>query len=188
MTNCLGKCFESHPDYTYYTQLCLANFTSFSQNCTEIKARLLAFLDNTCKNECEIPCKISVYNVDLSYLNYPSKAETEALKTNPLIMTKYPGNVSLITRHILSDRMLRVRLHLKTLEIAITEISPQSQFADLISTVGGTLGCFLGASLLSLVDLSEFAIRIVYLILKEVARVLFSSEKRKIMTTTRVEP
>lgn len=77
-----------------------------------------------------------------------------AILENPFLKEKYPN----MTKSALASRLISFEVFYTSLEYTMISQSPRYLFIDLVSSLGGTLGVFLGASLLSLMEVIEFFI------------------------------
>lgn len=98
----------------------------------------LSFNYSSCKDECPITCE-----------------------------TKY---FTMITNHHYNQYnsdTFKLFLYFKTLKYtSITQI-PKYTFTDLVSSIGGTLGLFVGLRLLSFVDILQFLLEMLFLVVKK---------------------
>ena len=67
------------------------------------------------------------------------------------------------TKNYTKENLLKVSIRLDSLGYTQISKSEKTTFENLISSIGGTLGCFLGASLLSLVEIGEVMLNLAFI-------------------------
>lgn len=90
---------------------------------------------------CPEPCDVTKYNADLSYGKFPSWASNKL----------YSNNSKEIMEHY-SRSVLSLDIYYKELYHQVLEQTPQTNLENLLGELGGLLGLYLGASLLTLVE------------------------------------
>ena len=122
------------------------------QNSTDRSCRLKQI--PICKPKCPQKCIADQYDITTSFSNFPTEYYFER------------RNKSVNNFERLKTTVLRLRISVKNLNVNIVEQHPEMVFNDLLSAIGGTLGCFLGASLLSIVEISEVGYELLVGLLK----------------------
>lgn len=131
--NCIGK------NFAYF----------FSQN-----------VKTVCSSECPLECDSISYAVSVSYSNYPTMAYTNYLKNNSLFRSKFSKDAN-ITYDMLKRNILAVNIFYESLSYKHILELVKTEFVDLISNIGGTLGLFLGTSFLSFVEVIDMFLQVV---------------------------
>ncbi|CAF0860551.1 unnamed protein product [Brachionus calyciflorus] len=106
------------------------------------------------KDKCPLECKTIKYNLIKSEGRYPSPAYGKDLKNNPRIKRLF-NNLTNITLEHLRENTLALNIYYETLKQTEIEEYESMSIQILISTIGGTLGLFLGISLLSFFEFIE---------------------------------
>jgi hypothetical protein len=122
--------------------ICISNGAFYSTLTTEEKSIL-------CPRECD-----SV-NFDLKFTFSPlSTRFIRELRKHPNVISKYQ-DISLVTDEQISNSVIMLDIYFESL--TYTEIAevPVFTIINLISNIGGTLGLFLGLSLLSFIEIVE---------------------------------
>lgn len=70
----------------------------------------------------------------------------------------------------LKTEMLNLFIYYETMEQTVIDQSPQTTVSDLISNVGGTLGLFLGLSIISFVEIGQLIVDIIMIFIKRCSR------------------
>lgn len=83
-----------------------------------------------------------------------SDGYAERLLETTLVKEKYPN----IAEPELEKMLISFEVFFTSLQTTVISQNPSTSLLDLISSLGGTLGIFLGASLLSLCEIIEFFI------------------------------
>lgn len=124
---------------------------------------MAAFLDfkknegkNNCEKECPLECSSIEFSIEKSFAGFPSREYAEELMDND-----FPTYESLQQSLLHLDIKYNVNIEYTTIseKEAVTLI-------DMIANIGGTLGLFIGISLLSFVELVEILIKIGSIIIK----------------------
>lgn len=103
--------------------------------------------DSDCN--CEPACQEINYNVQISSLAFPSELGMNELQKR---------NISRKTFHDIKSNVMVLRIYFGGMEYTLTEQQPAMSTGQLIADIGGQLGLFLGASLITVVEFLEFFI------------------------------
>jgi hypothetical protein len=111
-------------------------------------------------NLCPVECESVEYKISTTTSGPLSKTYLQYLRNHPNIIAKY-ANISEVTDEQLAASIVRLNVYYN--DLGYTEISelPNSTLINLISSIGGTLGLFLGMSLLSGVELLDLIFQII---------------------------
>ncbi|RUS89275.1 hypothetical protein EGW08_002949 [Elysia chlorotica] len=97
---------------------------------------------------CPKECHTVTYSADVSYANIASMfVEQQALKDNLTIFTSS-----------LRENVVDLTIFFKTLNILENEQEPEMSLVSILGDLGGQMGLFLGASILSVTELAEFVL------------------------------
>lgn len=117
-----------------------------------------SFKHKECLNNCPPECEDISFSLSISSSLYPSKNFFKALKHNQKIKDIF-SNKS-FTLSDLREKISFVIIYFEKLNYMTIEDSPNMLFFNLMASIGGWLGLFLGISVLSLVELFEIIIGI----------------------------
>lgn len=116
-----------------------------------------------CLEECPVECDTVSYFIEMSSAHYPSDYYIKLLKANGTRSTKIKFDAN-ISEQTLKENILYVRIFYADLTYdTITQVA-QITFDQLLGTIGGQLGLFIGISFLSIMEVVELAINLVYIL------------------------
>ena len=101
-----------------------------------------------------LECTSTQYGVSISSADFISEDFMDTILENPFLREKYPN----MTKSVLAANLISLEVFYTSLQYTVISQTPKYLILDLISLLGGTLGVFLGASLLSLSEIIEFLI------------------------------
>lgn len=107
-----------------------------------------------CVKGCPTECHTINYNVAISAAKYPTKFYQKTLKNHPII------NQSGILIEDIKDAVLKVNVFYESTKHVIEQEKATINTQTLISNIGGTLGVFLGMSIISFIEIFEFIVEI----------------------------
>lgn len=116
-----------------------------------------------CAEYCPLECETLRYKISYTTAGYPSDFGIDNFRNMP-VFRKYDPNRTLTNQQI-RETILSVNIYFDELEYSLIEHYPSQTLGDLISSIGGTLGLFLGISILSFVEMLEILIDLVYLLI-----------------------
>lgn len=107
-------------------------------------------------SKCKVPCQKNTYVPRISYSQYPANhiADHMAKQMNT-------------TRQVIRDNFLEVNIYFEDMVIETMEQQPAYSLSNLVGVIGGTLGVFIGASILTISEFLEFFILLVLSKLKK---------------------
>jgi hypothetical protein len=130
-----------------------------------MKINHLEFNLSECFEQCPFECKTSSYDLSVSYTDYPSYNYYKTLMEKPQNHDSYAfifqTLVANVTYEMFKESLVRIFIYFD--EIKTTEIteSPSMTLVDLVANIGGTLGLFIGVSLLSFVEIIELLMEVI---------------------------
>ena len=130
---------------------CYNEFSKKNPNLTDFLASWENHYENFCLPRCPEKCDKTEFNIKMSYLAFPTKAYFE---NNNYSQLNFTNDFSQLEKSV-----LRLKFYY-SLSTKLTYYTIKCTIDDLISKIGGTLGCFLGASLISLVEIFELIVEI----------------------------
>jgi hypothetical protein len=150
-----------------------------------------ADLIDQCYDDCPIECKETRFEMAVSMSSYPSEWYAEVLANNSnfkSVINAYfaDANVPFInyTNKFADLKNAIARVHVYYEDLRYTEIdeNPDMDIVALLGSLGGNLGLFLGASVLSFTELFIF----VYQLHKHVVQVLWAKNKMRMKRTNKI--
>ena len=123
-----------------------------------------------CSDYCPAECQSIQYSISTSSSLYPSRAYAYNMLQDPSLLNRF-DNPSQVTYETLKESTLGVSVYFDALESTNIEESPQIEFVDLIAGIGGTLGLFLGISVLSLFEFVEIFLEILFFKMKHINKI-----------------
>ncbi len=113
-----------------------------------------------CLPLCPLECKENNFIISTSFLSYPHLSRANSLLNNSIIK----AHISNISKEFAVDTLrkyvLSVFIYYDDLEYIIIKKSPKIDWLDLISSIGGIMGIFLGTSFLSFIEINDLFVMI----------------------------
>lgn len=113
-----------------------------------------------CSTDCPLECDSVTYSISNSFAQYPSTTYAETLKNNPVLESFFGYNQTAITYDQLRRRVVSFTVFYTQLNYNRFTQLQKTALIDLVSSVGGTLGLFLGMSFLSFIEIVDLVIRV----------------------------
>ena len=113
---------------------------------------------NKCENECPFECETTIYETDISYVDYPNMIEYYFLKIDLDERFKNVFSNNDYSFNDVKQIIARFRIFFDPMTFKKISQSPSMTFFDLVANIGGALGLFLGISILGLVEFVEMSI------------------------------
>ncbi|XP_076864909.1 acid-sensing ion channel 1B isoform X4 [Brachyhypopomus gauderio] len=138
------------------------------KECADPALDFLVERDNTvCV--CETPCNTTRYNKELSMVKIPSKASA-----------KYLAKKFNKTEQYIADNILVLDIFFEALNYETIEQKKAYELAGLLGDIGGQMGLFIGASILTILELFDY----LYEVIKyKLCRCMRSSRRRSASTS-----
>jgi hypothetical protein len=150
------KCF--YPWLSVYGKMTQPCFNSTQFHCLAEKFNeVIDEIETICSPQCPLECDSITYDLSVSSLTYPNKQFYDLLELNASQM-----NLEEYRRlHLGLDIFFPIKQY--------TEISetPKITFVDLVSSIGGALGVFLGLSVFSFIEIFEIISQILFLVFRK---------------------
>jgi hypothetical protein len=149
------------------TNLCLS---LYEQNCNfatyaEFYKKNVA---EKCSDVCPKECKSVVYTLTFSTSSYPTRAYYENLAMQSKILSKFNGVKP--SYEELKSRMASVAVYYDELGYTRIVETEKVLLIDLISSVGGQLGLFVGISFLSCAEIFDLMVNLIFIFIKHSCR------------------
>ena len=95
--------------------------------------------------DCPLECETTAYTYQTSMCEYPTQNYVKYLAEFDLIKKKYAGvNKSSINYDDLRKKVAQVQIYFNEMKQTVINELPKTTIADLVSSIGGTFGLFLG--------------------------------------------
>ena len=138
-------------------------------NTRDLYRKINAFSMSTdeCELDCPFDCNQVIYDMSISYASFPNYNSFKIInRTNYEFLTAYFPNGS-FDYFDLQNTSVGFFIYFDPLTTLMISQTPMYSFPDLVCNAGGTLGVFLGLSLLSFVELLEVAILVCIFVQKK---------------------
>jgi hypothetical protein len=112
-------------------------------------------INDECKSLCPLECNSIIYDFTISSSSYPNQFLYDVFSEK--------GYIFNITYEEFRSRAIELNVYYNSLTYAKLSESPKTSIVDLFSNIGGTLGLYVGVSLLSLVELFEIFAEFVFI-------------------------
>lgn len=119
-------------------------------------------VQSICGDLCPLECDSVIFSQYTSFSDYPSEIYAKSLISNPKIQSFYSSNLSQLTYESLKRNILQINVYYGDLGYERYEEISKMSWIDLISSIGGTLGLFLGMSFLSFVEILDMVLQIAF--------------------------
>ena len=118
-----------------------------------------------CTKLCPFECETSLVDTKVSFSNYPySDAYVESLRNSSTLYARL-GDQKDFTEN-LRDNLVSIDIFYPSLSYTRVEEEPKMSLEDLIGALGGHLHLFMGMSLMSFIEIFEFAVLQTYTYVK----------------------
>jgi hypothetical protein len=124
-------------------------------------------IDNVCQEFCPLECESVVYAHSMSLASFPTEKYAELLVNNPAILKQYPNRT---TKQVIMENTLAVNVYYEDLKYTLISETPKMSIFDLVANTGGTLGLFIGVSLLSFVEIVEILLEFIIILCENSAK------------------
>ena len=112
---------------------------------------------------CPVECNIVTYPLTISTSSYLSNPNSMKKLFNKTAQSSKFSN-DMLNYDKTKNKVLALNVYYDKLEYTLINQEPKFQILDLVSNIGGLLGLFLGVSLLSFLEIIEFTLEIVFLL------------------------
>ncbi|KXJ28002.1 Acid-sensing ion channel 2 [Exaiptasia diaphana] len=112
-----------------------------------------AFHNESHNCECPVPCEITKYQLQLSYAQTPAKHFSEVLARRKHVRKD-------IMRHYLRDNFLELDVYFEEMQVTLIHQRQAYDQESLFGDIGGQVGLFLGASILTVLEFFDLFLRI----------------------------
>ncbi|XP_032222736.2 acid-sensing ion channel 2 [Nematostella vectensis] len=111
------------------------------------------FRNESINCECPVPCEITKYQTQLSYAQTPAKHFSEVLARRKHINKD-------VMRHYLRDNFLELDVYFEEMQVTLIQQRQAYDQESLFGDIGGQVGLFLGASILTVLEFLDLLWRI----------------------------
>lgn len=139
-------------------------------------AKFLRFNRDQCNDLCPLECESLRFDFVTTSFSYPIKSYSEILLKNPTIQSMLHASSFKLNHEELKKNILKLNIYYDSLDyVAITE-SPSLNLVTLLSNIGGTLGLFLGISVLSFIEILEVFLEVAFVLYEKLQKMSFISK------------
>ena len=169
------KCQLDYINLTYFNDMrfCYSNRSLNEQDIKCVNETATYFLNDNQMHlkscDCPIECEYNFYRCENSISEFPSRKYLSYLLKSNLIKSMFNNslNDSLETFKFIRENVANIFIMFPySMQTYITEYA-KTQPTDLVSSVGGILGLFLGLSFLSFIEIFDLAIQIINVFFKQ---------------------
>ena len=133
---------------------------------TDVYTNFLTKIKEFCAPDCPLECDSMNYQTTANFLQYPSmQYASKFLMNNPVLQSKFRNET--ITYDLIRQSVLCLNVYYDRFFYSEFSQKPKTSILDLISNIGGIAGVFIGASLLSFLELFEALIEILTIIISK---------------------
>lgn len=163
-------------DYVFLRFMnCSSHYESTYENCelneqkiNEIARSYISFYENKAflkyTNLCPLECDYAHFETTLSHSYYPSYNEYQSLMANASnLISKFPKRENTTIDEI-RQMIYHLQIYFEDSKYLLVSENPKQDAWDLISSVGGLLGLFLGLSFLSFIDLVQVIFEFIFIL------------------------
>ena len=154
----LCQCYDlNYPKLKEGVQPCIEND---QLNCS--KSEYMKFIKEDkmkCMAYCPLECDHIIYEYALSIADYPTEYAYQILKSD-----QHFSRYNNLTYEMFKQRSLMVNIYYSKLGYLSVSQVKKVEFMDLLATIDGLLGFFIGMSLLSFIEFFEIAIDILLIL------------------------
>lgn len=120
--------------------------------------------NENCTNECPMECKSESYDLKMQYSNFPSRAYSKfIISQNNSIEFSDMDKQNLF--QVYREQYLQVKIYFDDFKYMSISEQKKTTEIELGANIGGTLGLFIGVSILSFVELIELMIELVIILM-----------------------
>ena len=119
---------------------------------------------NYCSQKCPLECNQIKYENLLTSLKYPSIEEYIFGVNNQLDFNSTQNYTNLSDFNLNQESFFSLKVFYSTTKYSLITESPQMTIAGLLSSLGGSLGMFLGLSVFSFLELFEIFFKIIFIL------------------------
>jgi hypothetical protein len=112
-----------------------------------------------CADQCPAECYTTTYSFKSSTQAYPARSYAYSLLKDESMLARFENKTN-VDYETLKENILAVNVYFEALESTTIDEGKQMEMVDLIAGIGGTLGLFLGISVLSLFEVVEILLEI----------------------------
>jgi len=148
----LWECLNNDYNITCYSDLVNNFYSKYYAECLPL---------------CPLECKENNFIISTSFLSYPHLLRSNVLLNNSIIKAQLSNISKDFVMDTLRQYVLSVCVYYDDLEYIIIKKSPKIELLDLISSIGGIMGIFLGTSFLSFIEIIDIFVMITIALLRK---------------------
>ena len=128
---------------------------------------------SVCNRQCPKECNDVTYAYTNSFSDYPSRTCAKKLLRDSSISVDFD-----LAKEDLHDKVLKLNIHFNDLKYQSIVESPEVNTLTLLANIGGTLGLFLGFSVLSIFEILEMLVTLTLVTLNFAQKALYAKIKQ----------
>lgn len=152
-------CFKPTLPNIFNLPIC-SNITQYYENKDSQFSTLL------CKDSCPAECELNVFDETLSFADFPSTNYAYKLLNDKRGYFESIFETDNVSYDMLRKSISGVFIYFDETVVTEIEQSPSIVLVDLIANIGGTLGLFVGLSVLSIVEVIELAVNLILIAIR----------------------
>lgn len=102
---------------------------------------------DSCRQFCPKECDSVEYGFDVSFSDYPTETRMKSILTDNVYLKSFETN--------LKNKLLKTNIHFNKLTYEIITETAATSFGSLLANIGGTMGLFMGFSVLTMFEVLE---------------------------------
>jgi len=149
-----------------------ANLNVCSKNLTQyfclvnVKNTFISSKQKECLDECPLECTSELYDFSLSSLDFPNSQAFNLVRNDRALFTILQSlNNETLTFDVFKKSFVSLNIYYPHAQYTKITESPQYTYIGLFSSVGGSLGMFLGFSIFSVLEFAEVLIQMIKILL-----------------------
>ena len=145
------KCYDVEKD----CKECGNSTFCYKKNETDCLTEYASFGNNECNKICKSECNLQFYQFRLNTIRYPTNTyKLRYTEKSDILNNMFSNN------EIIQDKILRMSVYIEDYYYEFVSETPLVTIPNLIAYIGGTLGLFLGVSILSFFEIFEILFHI----------------------------
>jgi hypothetical protein len=140
--------------------LCSSNSTCFNRKGFQYVEN--ASLIEEDFKKCPLECNTILNDISTSFIEYPAPGYLKDLKRHPIVRSKFNDQMNNVSDKQIKLSVTSFALYYQDFKYSVLSEVPLFSVISLVSNIGGTLGLFLGMSLLSSLEVFELFIEVLF--------------------------
>ena len=138
-------------------------------------------------DKCPLECTQSSYKFTTSISDFPSDSYADWLLSDSKIVTRLQNLYGASSVDLIKKSMVWITVYFDETKYTLISELPSQTAVDLMGSIGGTLGLYIGISFLSFIELVEIILQIAFIVYGNKKRGKISPVERKLSTAESTE-